>query len=384
MRIVLLSDVYTPVLNGVVHHVALLRRELAALGHAVTVIAGGTAQPDDDPGVLRYGGLPLGSTGYQIGWPTSGPIRAVLEQAEILHAHHPFVSGGIALRTAAHTGAPVLFTNHTRYDIYADVYLPAPLAVLGRKAVVAWMRRFLPRCHAVIAPSRGTARVVAQWSPQANLHVIHNGVDVQRFANALPAPRAALGLPSNAVVALYVGRLSAEKDVVHLLHWFRDAVDAGSPAHLALAGGGPQEAVLSQILAEWDAHHARRVHLLGQRPYAEMPALLATTDFFVTASRSESHPLTLIEAAAAGLPALGIRSPGVADVVIDGESGLLAGNGSDFVARFVALSINDDLRRKLGEKARAHSRTLSSQATARTTASLYESLQAAQDRTAVY
>ena len=69
---------------------------------------------------------------------------------------------------------------------------------------------------------------------------------------------------------------------------------------------------------------ADRVHFTGQVSYDELPRYLATADAFVTASVTEVHPLSVIEAQAAGLPVLGIQSPGVSDTIKDGETGILA------------------------------------------------------------
>jgi 1,2-diacylglycerol 3-alpha-glucosyltransferase len=98
------------------------------------------------------------------------------------------------------------------------------------------------------------------------------------------------------------------------------------------------------------AHH---VKFSGLVPYGELPRYLATSNAFVTASVTEVHPLTVIEAMASGLPVLGIHSPGVGDIVSDGVNGLLTPDEdvAAFTAKMVRLVTDHQLRKKMGEKA---------------------------------
>jgi glycosyltransferase involved in cell wall biosynthesis len=123
-----------------------------------------------------------------------------------------------------------------------------------------------------------------------------------------------------------------------------------------------------------------RVVFAGLRPYDEVPGLLAASDFLVSASTSETHPLTFIEAAAAGLPALGISSPGIADIIVDGETGFLVhDSGEEFARCFVTLATDVGLRHEMGRKARIHSHAFSARATAEAVVQLYEELLAARE-----
>jgi 1,2-diacylglycerol 3-alpha-glucosyltransferase len=98
---------------------------------------------------------------------------------------------------------------------------------------------------------------------------------------------------------------------------------------------------------------ADRVFLLGQVPYEQVPAVLRLADVFVTASQTEVHPFSLIEALASGLPALGVQSPGVSDTLVAGENGLIsAPDVGDFAAKLARLVKEPGLRRRMGAQAR--------------------------------
>ncbi|HMN31403.1 MAG TPA: glycosyltransferase, partial [Caldilineaceae bacterium] len=185
--------------------------------------------------------------------------------------------------------------------------------------------------------------------------------------------RQTLELPAAAVVAIYVGRMSGEKNLEQLITFYRQISDEERRSHLLLVGGGPD--IESYRALVQGLGLAERVTITGPVEYTQLPDSPALSDFFVTASVSEVHPLTLIEAAAAGLPTLGIRSPGVGDVVVDGVTGLLAAeNLLSFGLRFLRLVQDDDYRRSLGEAARATSTEYSAERCARRVLHLYREL----------
>ena len=141
MRIALLCDVYHPVVNGVVHHVALLKRYLEQLGQSVWLFVPGKSGQSNDlsvpsPGeqhLVRYPGIPLAGTGYHLSLPLNRRVHRALASMDVIHAHHPFVSGLLALIAARRHDIPLVFTSHTRYDLYvhrsAGAYLPFRSAI---------------------------------------------------------------------------------------------------------------------------------------------------------------------------------------------------------------------------------------------------------------
>jgi glycosyltransferase involved in cell wall biosynthesis len=91
----------------------------------------------------------------------------------------------------------------------------------------------------------------------------------------------------------------------------------------------------------------------GLVPYTDVPRYLAMADVFVTASRTEVHPLSVIEALAAGRPVVGIDSPGVSDTIVDGENGLVAPDDlAAFTAKLSHIVIDGEMRRRMAAQAR--------------------------------
>lgn len=375
MRIALLTDIYKPARNGVVHHVALLKKTLEAKGQDVWLIVPGNGDyQDDEPQVIRIPGIPLSDTGFHLSAQLTKRARVILRQMDIVHAHHPFLSGSFGLFAANRYKIPLVFTNHTRLDLYVKNFLSLLPESVSDSALQASFNTFSQGCDALVAPSESIAQLMHSWAVQAKIVVIPNGIEIDRFtAPAKPVERAALNLPDDAVVALYVGRLSPEKSLDRLLRLFRYVALEDPYVHLVLVGDGTEMDALRSLAHELEIEP--RIRFTGSVAYADMPNYMALGDFFVSASLSEVHPLTFIEAAAAGLPALGIRSTGVSDIIRDGKTGFIAeDNDLSFGLRFLRLAQDAELRQILHRQAKQHSRQFSAEHNARHLLELYKEL----------
>ena len=168
------------------------------------------------------------------------------------------------------------------------------------------------RQFSVAPPSEGGGGL-----PADRVVTIPNGVDADLWANAVPANRAALGLPAEGRVLLFAGRIDVQKDPDTLLEAF--AKLDRSDVHLLVAGEG---ALLEQV-QQWVATNpaGERVRVLGRRD--DLPALMRLADVFVLPSRWEGTPNVLLEAAAAGTPIVATAVDGTAEVFTHGETARL-------------------------------------------------------------
>ncbi len=357
LRIGMMVDAYKPHVSGVTNHVSLSKASLEAAGHRVFVFTMGDMDYEDDElHVIRSPGLPLSDTGYSLNFGYSTVARRKLQTMDVVHVHHPFLSGRLALRYCKPRGIPIVFTNHTRYDLYAHAYLPFMPDQLSLTLLQAYMPRFCAACDLVIAPSPGMARVLRELGVTSPVEVVPNGVQLAPlFQPPGTSTRAELGLPAEGLVLIYAGRLAPEKNLAFLLRAFGGALAACPDLTRVLAGGGPEGDKLQDQARR--AAISERVVFLGMVPYDRLPGVLCLADLFVTASITEAHPLSLIEAMAAGLPAVGIESPGVGDIIQDGFNGVLCSNDlAAFTARLVRLVLDEPARRRLAANARETSR----------------------------
>ncbi len=378
MRIGMMTDVYTPYVSGITNYISLNQRALQAAGHEVCVFTFGEPPLDEaDPTVFRTPGLALANTGYHLSLGHSRPIRRRIQSMDIVHVHHPFLSGRLALRYCRPAGVPVVFTNHTRYDLYAQYYLPALPDRLGSGLLQAYMPFFCSEVDLTIAPSRGLLDVLHDMGVASPAKVIPNGVDLTPFRTPLnPVARAALGVQEEALLLVYSGRLGPEKNLATLLRAFAGLHSALPQTSLLLLGDGPERSAL-----EWMTENlglAGSVVFAGMVDYSRIPEYLAACDLFVTASVTEVHPLSIIEALACGLPVVGIESPGVSDTIQDEVNGLLSWQDlSAFTAQLTRLAIDRPLRLKLAEGAKQSAQAYDITHTSRQVLDEYERLVAA-------
>jgi glycosyltransferase involved in cell wall biosynthesis len=228
----------------------------------------------------------------------------------------------------------------------------------------------------VIAPSESVRQVLQEFGVRQRIEVIPNGIDLQPFLDPpQPKQKHELGIPDSAVLMIYVGRLSEEKNPSILLEQYAIAAEILPHLHLCLVGTGVAEEELKRFAANLPC--GDRIHFTGAVPYQEIPNLLAAADFFATASVTEVHPLTVIEAMAAGLPIAATRSPGMIDSVTNTVSGFLATEPEQGLgAAMVGLAASPELRRKMGVAARTDSKRYDIRLTVAKTVELYDQLRA--------
>jgi glycosyltransferase involved in cell wall biosynthesis len=163
------------------------------------------------------------------------------------------------------------------------------------------------------------SRDVAQLNP-ARLTVIPNGIETAPFVAATPLARADLGIPDDAHLALYVGRLDRQKGLPDLLEAAEEVISKRPEWHLALAGDGPCRDWLKQRIVDCEVLRGR-VHWLGRRN--DIPHVLKSANVLVHASLWEGMPNSVLEAMAAGIAVIGTSVEGTEDLVVPGQTGWL-------------------------------------------------------------
>lgn len=194
-------------------------------------------------------------------------------------------------------------------------------------------------------------------APREAFQVVPLGLDLARFDD-LPADagttfRDRLGVGPDEVLVSFVGRLVAIKRVDRLLRAFAGLGDLGPRVHLAIVGDGELRGELERLVAELGL--GETVSFVGF--LTDVTGVAAAADIAVLSSDNEGTPVSLIEAAAAGVPAVATAVGGVPDVVTP-QTGILAPPGDEAaLAAGIARLVHDPaLRAQMGERARAHVR----------------------------
>jgi 1,2-diacylglycerol 3-alpha-glucosyltransferase len=313
MRVGFFTEVYHPVVNGIVASLDGLAEGLRGLGHEVYFFAPRVPGYEEDGPVYRMPSLPLPvSSPYRLTLPVVNRRNrhAIVNRLDVLHAHSPFVTGWMSVRYARRLRIPLVYTYHTRLEEYAH-YVPfEPNAT--RRAASTLTRSFANLADAVIVPTPAMRERLVELGVTARVEVIPSGIDLRRFASGKrsSALRESLGVRDGERMLLFVSRLAREKNAELLI----DALaKCTTPLRLVIAGDGPErEALEARAQARGIGG---RVKFLGEVERDSLPELYANADAFVFASFTETQGLVLVEALAAGTLVLAANAPQIREVL---------------------------------------------------------------------
>jgi glycosyltransferase involved in cell wall biosynthesis len=215
-----------------------------------------------------------------------------------------------------------------------------------------WLdRRTFHLCAIEIGNSEGVIEHLA-WAgglPRDRLKLIEGGADIDRIVGAKPVSRAEIGVPEDAFVWLWTGRLDPIKGLDGLIDAFADVTRDDPASRLVLVGDGPERRRIDRQVRERKL--GRAVRLLGMRD--DVPSLLRSADAFVFPSRTEGFPNALLEAMVAGLPCLASDISGCRALIADGITGRLLPVDDRRAWSEAMVRLRDDaaLRGRLGASA---------------------------------
>ncbi|MBV9658189.1 MAG: glycosyltransferase [Verrucomicrobia bacterium] len=331
MKICDLTQFYSPVSGGVKRYiaekVAYLRQHGAPGDRHVLVVPGErTTLEEGERSRVYHIRSPLVSRTAQYRMLLN--LRAVerileSERPDLIESNDPYQLAWKALASGRALGIPVVGFYHSHF---AEANVRTAMKYFGQAVTEMMMeitRRYVRyvynQCARTFVPSAPLAAVLREWGVE-NVSTVDLGVDAETFrpeenSAESDATRAALGLPARgtAVILLYVGRLSPEKNVTTLFDAF-DQLRSGSqfstlnsqsfPCHLLIVGDGQQRALLQAL----QARHPRAV---TWQPYCadkhELARLYRAADLFVHPGVQETFGLVTLEAQACGTPVVGIR-----------------------------------------------------------------------------
>ena len=355
MRVLMVSDVYFPRVNGVSTSIETFRRALAAEGVEVRVVAPRYGDEADAAGVVRVPARPVPRDPEDrlVAWRAMhATVAREAVDSDVIHVQTPFVAHFAALAAARSLQKPVVATYHTLFEEYLHHYAPFLPAAWLQGAARCASRRQCDAMDAVIVPSSAMRERLLQYGVRAPLHVVPTGIPTERFAAGDGRTfREQLSL-GDRPVALFVGRLAFEKNIDFLLDALVHARRVVPDLVLVIAGEGPATGALhARVDALGIAEAVRFVGYLD-RAHA-LRDCYAAADCFVFASRTETQGLVLLEAMAAGVPVVALSVMGTRDILAPGLGCLTPkDNVVDFAAAMARVVRDTVLRGQLGREAR--------------------------------
>ncbi len=322
MRVLMVSDVYFPRVNGVSTSIETFRRCLAADGVDVRLVVPRYGDEPDEAGIIRVAGRPVPGDREDrlVGWRAMH--RTVLDAArdcDLIHVQTPFVAHYAGLKAARTHGLPVVATYHTLFEEYLQHYARLLPAGLLRGQARAFSRRQCNQLDAVIVPSTAMRQRLESYGVTAPMHVLPTGIPMAQFAAGNgPVFRLKHGIAVDRPMALFVGRVAHEKNIGFLLEALVHARQTRPDILLVIAGEGPATADLQAQTVSLGLRDS--VMFIGYLDRKQaLPDCYAAADVFVFASRTETQGLVLLEAMAAGVPVIALSEMGTTDILAPGR-----------------------------------------------------------------
>jgi glycosyltransferase involved in cell wall biosynthesis len=375
VRILMVSDVYFPRVNGVSTSIETFRGCLAERGVEARLVVPGYKDEPAQAGVVRVASrpVPMDPEDRLMVWRQArATILREAADCDLIHVQTPFVAHYAGLRAACKLGKPILATYHTFFEEYLYHYAP----LLPRAGMRALARHFSrTQCNAldaVIVPSTAMRERLAQYGVTRPMHVLPTGIPLARFgAGDRAGYRARLGIDAARPTVLYVGRVAHEKNIDYLVEAIAVARQRIPQILFLITGEGPAGPSLRARVEALGL--GRNVSFLGYLDRQnELPDCYAAADAFVFASRTETQGLVLIEAMAMGLPVIALAAMGTTDILTPGKGCLTPeDNVPAFAAALCQVLLDAPLRARLSAEARLYAAGWSDREMAARLADLY-------------
>ncbi|MFG6665632.1 glycosyltransferase family 4 protein [Halomonas sp. HNIBRBA4712] len=317
MRLCIVSETWAPDINGVAHTLKRLAFELEHKGVRVDVVrprprAGGHLKGAGRE--LQVHRLPLpGYAEVQVGLATPGQIQRFLKQnpPDVVYLATQGPLGLAARHAARKLGIVCVAGWHTNFDHYCQDY---GIAWLG-STTLRYLRHFHNGCALTLVPTNAQASALRRAGIR-DVSVLSRGIDGAHFspAHRQSALRAQWGVGEHQPVALYVGRLAAEKNLTLLVDAFQAMREVRPDMAQVIVGDGPAREQLQQALPQ--------AHFTGFLDQPTLARHYASADIFVFTSLSETWGNVITEAMASGLAVVAFAHAASAELICHGHNGL--------------------------------------------------------------
>ena len=391
MKIVISTDVYYPMINGVAVFSKNLATGLKKRGHQVMVLTpsiSGKFSVEKDPNcnftVVRLKStrmylypdqiekipndkkilgikIPqlLYKNGLHVSYNPYSDIRRVLEdfKPDIIHNQ---TCGPLALaifRYAKKRNIPIVMTDHTYPDnLTQQVKLPKFAKKPINAAMNAYFMSFLRRSEYATLP---TKQAITDLLPKNHhsfkvpVEALSNGIDLSHFTKG-PASEEIYkkyAIPKNVPIILYVGRIDPEKSLDILVNSFKKLIKEAPKAHLVMVGDGTAREKLEKMIKRKKL--GSQTHFIGRVIGDDLSQIYRTGTVFVITSKTETQSIVLMEAMASGLPAIAVNAGAVTELVKDGENGFIfePNDTAGIASGIYTIISNKELREKMSKNA---------------------------------
>jgi len=365
MKIAIFSDSFYPQVDGVASVVYESAQGLSKLGHDVYVFTASTGrffkhregrkEKAQNFTLFRIPSIPaLIYSGYRLALPVGFALNKLRKiKPDIIHTHTPFSVGWEAVWSAKIFGIPIISTHHTFYNHYLK----------HAKVDYAWAKKvswrytigYYNRCDFVLSPSKSLADELKFQGLKKPIKTLPNPIDTEFFQPVSSQTKKeelkkTLGIKGISLV--YMGRVSYEKSIDQVIKAAALAMKKFPNLQLVIVGDGPERKKLEKLANDLEIE--QNVLFFGIKHGKNLVEALQANDVFLTASKTENMPVSILEAMATGLPVIGVDALGIPEIVLDNVNGFIVPPDGikEMAVKILELIEDAKLRERFSKKSR--------------------------------
>ncbi len=359
MKILITTDTYYPMINGVVSSTNNLYKELKKNGHDVRIMTLSDTKEKFEGDVYYLKSFKINVyPDARIKTPFhNNIIKDIIRwHPDIIHSQTEFSTMVVAKYIAKKLHITQIHTYHTMYEDYTNYILGGK--IIRRNMVAKITKLLLNSFDAVIAPTHKTEKALIGYGVNKDIYVIPTGIDLSKYQKAVTENEknkllATLEISKDDYLIAYVGRIAEEKNIDDIIKLYPTIIEKIPNTKFLIVGGGPKLEDLKNHVSEMKLN--KQIIFTGMISPEEVYKYYNIADVFVTASTSETQGLTYLEALSSGCPVVCKWDQCVDGVVIQGKNGFAYKKDWEFSEYVSDILLNKDLRDKMSKAAKLNS-----------------------------
>lgn len=387
MRVGIFTESYPPLVNGVSTSILMLEHALTKLGHEVFIITVSDNKKDyvleNNGHILRLPSVNLANC-YDYKMTSVYPIKAVnmikKMNLDVIHSNVEFTVGIFARVVSEQLSIPLVHTYHTNWEDYTH-YITKNKKILDDicKKLLKYLVVFFEdkTVTELIVPSNKIYNLFKdKYKFTKNIHIIQTGIETSKFYKEnfnqkdINSLKKKLSIKKKDFVVMTVSRLAKEKSVDRIINNHKELVKKYSNMKLLIVGDGPDIDKLKDEAKSLGVSDS--VIFTGKVPLSDIPIYYQLGNVFVTASKSETQGLTVVEAISSSLPVVAVKDDSFVNSVIEDFNGFVFTDDEKYINSISKLYEDKDLYNRLSNQSRLLSADFSSEYFALKVLKVYE------------
>lgn len=387
MRVGIFTESYPPLVNGVSTSILMLEHALTKLGHEVFIITVSDKKKEytleNNGHILRLPSVNLANC-YDYKMTSVYPIKAVnmikKMNLDVIHSNVEFTIGIFARVVSEQLSIPLVHTYHTNWEDYTH-YITKNKKIFDDicKRLIRYLVVFFEdkTVTELIVPSNKIYNIFKdKYKFTKNIHIIQTGIETNKFfkenfdQKSINSLKKKLGIKKKDFVVMTVSRLAKEKNVDQIIKNHKELIKKYSNMKLLIVGDGPDFYKLKEEAKELGISDS--VIFTGKVLLNDIPIYYQLGNVFVTASKSETQGLTVVEAISSSLPVVAIKDDSFVNSVIEDFNGYIFENDEKYIDSISKLYEDRNIYNRFSNQSRILSSNFSSEYFALKVLKVYE------------